>query len=126
MEQVIATSDIFIIMIKDGKILRAYRQFIREQSNTYSMIRDLDFSFRLEKDERVRFQIRRMNNGIKWSSIGIYDTLDEYDNFSSKIFDYIYNHRNFDNSIIMQNDSLMLEIPQYNNLYSCPTITFKQ
>ena len=125
MEQFIATSNIFIITIKDGKILRAYRQFIQDSNNTYSMIRDLDFSFRLEKDERVRFQIRRMNNGIKWSSIGIYDTLDEYDCFSSKIFDYIYNHRNFDNSIIMQNDNLMLEIPQYNNVYSCPIIIFK-
>lgn len=121
-------SNIFIVTVKDNVVLRSRSRFIKNNNEYYSMIRDLDFSMELSKNDLIKIQLRKLKDNVKWPNIRPFDTLKEYDSISDIILDNDYEYKHNENekkSIYIENTKLILEIPRDNDIYSCPFIIFK-
>jgi hypothetical protein len=120
-------SNYFVLYLKNGTHHRSGTPLF-DQSNGYSVIRDIDFSFIEKIGDISTFQIRQINDQYKWRNIIDCSTINEYNTKSKIISEFVHecNENNLNKDIFLENDNGYLEIHNYKNIYYChPFFKFK-
>jgi hypothetical protein len=102
---------------------------------TYSLLRDIDFNFVADRARSVDIQIRKMNPNVCWSDIQQCILPEDYDTYTTKIFDVPYAlYTDNPCKIEMVSSNIYLNIPLTTfidsssdktiNMYSTPYFSF--
>lgn len=107
--------------------------FIQADNNTYQLVRDICCSFKLDKNEQIRIQIRCLKEGVRnLNGLHNFSKFEDFDTHSHVLLDEVSNCK-YKKDIHIENNILSVDIQYYNDkkdedasFYCFPYIVFKQ